>query len=72
MDQDTGPDNLTFTVTSSKKGYVAFATAPSISVRHFKQSQIDSHQVLFVHTGIGADSFFDVSLYKEDNIKFSV
>jgi hypothetical protein len=51
VDMDTGPNNLTFTVSSPKKGHVALASAPSVPVRHFRQAQINSQQVLFMHTG---------------------
>lgn len=51
VDKDTGPDNLTFTVSSSKKGHVALVSSPSTPVRHFKQAQINYRQVLFIHAG---------------------
>jgi hypothetical protein len=51
VDMDTGPSNLTFTVSNPKKGHVALSSAPAVPVRHFRQAQINGRQVLFMHTG---------------------
>jgi hypothetical protein len=51
VDKDTGPDNLTFTVSSPKNGHLAVVSSPSTPVRQFKQAQINNWQVLFIHTG---------------------
>jgi hypothetical protein len=51
VDMDTGPSNLTFSISKQKKGHVALASAPGVPVRHFRQAQINGRQVLFMHTG---------------------
>jgi hypothetical protein len=51
VDRDTDPSNLTFTVSSPKNGHVALVSAPNAPVRHFSQAEIDSQQVVFMHTG---------------------
>ncbi|XP_069672310.1 chondroitin sulfate proteoglycan 4 [Periplaneta americana] len=68
VDKDTGPENLTFTVSSLKNGHVALVSAPGLPVRHFKQAQINIRQVLFVHTG-GEGGGFDLTV--SDGVKTS-
>ena len=57
VDKDTGPSNLTFTVSSPRNGHVALVSATNAPVRHFSQAEIDSQQVVFVHTGTECTDF---------------
>ncbi|XP_063215529.1 chondroitin sulfate proteoglycan 4 isoform X2 [Bacillus rossius redtenbacheri] len=51
IDVDTPPENLTYVVTSSRFGHLAFANSPVFPIEKFTQAHIDSHKIVFVHTG---------------------
>jgi cytoskeletal protein CcmA (bactofilin family) len=61
IDPDHGADALTFTVSNPTGGWVAVAEAPRDPVTAFKQADIDSGRVQFVHDGSsGQWASFDV------------
>ncbi|XP_046998026.1 chondroitin sulfate proteoglycan 4 [Schistocerca americana] len=61
-DADTSAANLTFIVSSPRAGHVALYAAPSLHVRKFTQAQLDSHQIIFVHSGGSVPAGFEVSV----------
>ncbi|XP_068083524.1 chondroitin sulfate proteoglycan 4 [Anabrus simplex] len=66
VDKDTAPENLTFSVFSPRRGYVAFVSAPSIPIQKFTQSQINNNMITFVHKG-GKGAGFDLTV--SDGVK---
>lgn len=50
-DRDTPAENLTFAILSATAGHVALATSPATAIDRFTQVQINSQQLLFVHSG---------------------
>ncbi len=61
VDPDHSADALTFTVSNPIGGWVAIADAPRDPVTTFKQADIDTGRVQFVHDGSGGQwASFDV------------
>lgn len=50
-DRDTPAENLTFAILSATAGHVAFTSSPATAIDRFTQAQLNSLQLLFVHSG---------------------
>ncbi|XP_008843107.1 chondroitin sulfate proteoglycan 4 [Nannospalax galili] len=50
-DNDSGTEDLVYTIEQPSNGRVVLRVAPSTEVRHFTQAQLDSGLVLFSHRG---------------------
>lgn len=50
VDNDTASDNITFSVTGVRNGYISLITSPEVDIYNFTQMQIDESQVTFTHT----------------------
>lgn len=50
-DNDSGPEDLVYTIEQPSNGWIALRAAPDTKVHHFTQAQLDSGLVLFSHRG---------------------
>lgn len=50
-DDDSGPEDLVYTVEQPSNGRIALRVAPDTEVHRFTQAQLDSGLVLFSHRG---------------------
>lgn len=61
IDPDDTAASLTFSVSNAANGIVSFASAPSVAITEFTQSDLESGKVLFSHDGSNGDTArFDV------------
>jgi hypothetical protein len=61
IDPDDTAQNLTFTVSNARNGFVALAGAPRRAAATFTQADLEGGQVLFAHDGTNTQvASFDV------------
>lgn len=51
IDNDSGPEDLVYTIEQPSNGRIALRVAPDAEVHRFTQAQLDSGLVLFSHRG---------------------
>lgn len=62
IDNDSGPEDLIYTIEQPSNGRIALRVAPDAEVHRFTQAQLDSGLVLFSHRGALEGGFhFDLS-----------
>lgn len=62
IDNDSGPEDLVYTIEQPSNGRIALRVAPDAEVHRFTQAQLDSGLVLFSHRGALEGGFhFDLS-----------
>ncbi|XP_052121677.1 chondroitin sulfate proteoglycan 4 isoform X2 [Frankliniella occidentalis] len=52
VDSDTSPHNVSFKVMSIRAGHIAFANTPAVPITKFTQADINSNNIIFVHSGV--------------------
>src|SRR4029079_15486711 len=63
VDPDSAPNQLTFSVSASVHGHVAFVNAPGVSITNFTQADLAAGNVIFVHDGSATtEATFKVSV----------
>lgn len=61
LDPDDAPENVTFSVSNPRGGFVAFSATPRMPIAKFTQADLQGSAVLFVHDGSeGKLASFDV------------
>lgn len=61
LDPDDHANDLTFTVSNARNGYIVLADAPAVRIDSFTQADLESNRVVFRHDGTEtSEASFDV------------